>query len=74
MMDWIKARNYHIRDIIYNIYKDHIFQNKKEIKFISITDPSLIKYTAKYGHCVGIIDDSVKPDNIVTLKKQLDKA
>ena len=29
MMASSKTRNYHIRDIIYNLYKDHIFQNKK---------------------------------------------
>ena len=32
-----KTQNYHIRDIIYNLYEYDIFQNKKEIKFVSIT-------------------------------------
>ena len=41
----IKTQNCHIRDILYNIYEDYIFQKKKEIKFVSITDPSFIKDT-----------------------------
>ena len=34
-----KTRNYHISEILYNLYKDNIFQNKKHINFISITAP-----------------------------------
>ena len=37
MMASSKTHNYHIRDIIYNPYKENIFQNKKYIKFIYIT-------------------------------------
>ena len=40
-----KTWNYHICEIIYNIYEDNIFQNKKEIKFVSITALSFIKDT-----------------------------
>ena len=70
----IKTRNHHICDILYNIYEDNIFQNKKEIKFVSIADPSFMKGTEKLGHCMEIIDAEVKPYQIETLKKQLDKA
>ena len=66
--------NYHIRDIVYNIYEDNIFQNNKSINFLSITAPSFIKDTSKFYHCMYLIDDVVKPDHIATLKKQLDKA
>ena len=38
-----KTQNYHICEIIYNIYEDNIFQNKKEIKFFSITAIYFIK-------------------------------
>ena len=69
-----KTRNYHICEIIYNIYEDNIFQNNKEIKFVSITETSFIKYTANFGHCVDLIDAAVKPYHISTLKKQLGKA
>ena len=39
MMAPSKTRNYHIRDIIYNLYEDNIYHKKKEIKFVSINDP-----------------------------------
>ena len=29
MMASIKTQNYHIRDILYNIHEDILFQNKK---------------------------------------------
>ena len=45
-MESSKTQNYHIHDILYNIYEDNIFQNKKEINFISITAPYFIKDTA----------------------------
>ena len=35
--------------IVYFIYK-------KEIKFVSVTALYLIKETAKFGHCMDIID------------------
>ena len=73
MMESSKTRNYNIYEILYNIYKDHIFQNEKEIKFFSITAPSFIKGTSKFGHCKDFIDAAVNPDHISTLKKQLDK-
>ena len=69
-----KNQNYHIYEIIYNLYEDDIFQNKTEIKFFSITAPPFIKYTEKFGHCMELIDAAVKPYHITTLKKQLDKA
>ena len=69
-----KTQSYHIRDIIYSLYKDNIFQNKKKIKFISITDPSFIKDTSNFGHCMELIDAAVKPNNIVSIKKNLGKA
>ena len=73
MMDSNKTLNYHIREIIYNLYKDDIFQNKKEIKFVSITAMYFIKDTEKFGHCMDLINDAVKPYHIETLKKKLDK-
>ena len=45
MMASRKTRNYHLCEIIYSLYEDYIFQNKKEIKFVSSTDPSFIKDT-----------------------------
>ena len=48
MMASSKTQNYHICEIIYNIYEDNIFQKKKEINFVSITTPSFIKDTAKF--------------------------
>ena len=69
-----KTQNYHIREIIYNIYEDNIFQNKKEIKLVSINAPSFIKDTAKFGHWMELIDDSVNPNYIAILNSQLDKA
>ena len=73
MMASSKTRNYYICEIIYNIYKYNIFQNKKEIKFVSITDPPFIKDTANFGHCMKLIDDTVNTDHIATLKKKMDK-
>ena len=69
-----KNQNYHICEILYNIYKDNIFQNKKEIKFFSINAPSFIKDTEHFGHCLELIDAAVNPYHIATLNKQLDKA
>ena len=69
-----KARNYHISEIIYNLYEGNIFKNKKEINFVSITAPYFIKDTEKSGQCMDITDDAVNPYHIITLKKQLDKA
>ena len=69
-----KTRNHHTHDIIYNLCKSNIFQNKKEIKFISITDPSFINYAAKLGNCMEPIDASLNAYHISTLKKKLDKA
>ena len=68
MMASSKTRNYHICETLYNIYEDHIFQNNKGIKFVSITDPSLINYKAKFGHCMELLDTTLKPDHISTLK------
>ena len=58
--------NYRICDILYDIYEDNIFQNK--ICF-SITAPSFIKGTYKFGHCIRNIDASLNPYHISTLKK-----
>ena len=74
MMESSKTRNNYICDIIYNLYKDNIFQSKKEIKFISITAKSFIKNTEKFGHCMEVIDSAVKPDKISCRKKKLDRA
>ena len=68
-----KNQNYRIGEIIYNIYEDNIFQNKNEIYFVSITPLSFIKYTANVGHWMELTNTSVKPYDIVTLKKQLYK-
>ena len=73
MMASSKSQNYHIHDILYNIYKDNIFHYKKDIKSVSITAPYFIKYTAKFGHCMELIDAVVNPDHILISKKQLDK-
>ena len=56
IMDPSRTRNYHICGIIHNIYKDNVFKNKKEINFVSIDDLYFIKDTAKFGHCMDIID------------------
>ena len=64
---------YEILEIVYNIYEDGIFHNKKEIKFVSITALSFIKDTANFGHCMEFIDAAVKPDHIKILQKQSDK-
>ena len=61
-------------EVIYNLYKDNIFQNKKEIKFFSINAPSFIKDTENFGHCMELLYVAMNPDHISTLKKQLDKA
>ena len=61
MMASRKTRNYQICDIIYNIYEYNIFQNKKEIKFVSITATSIIKGTEKFGHFMELIAALVKP-------------
>ena len=74
MMVSIKTRKYHIREIIYDLYQDNIFQNKKEIKFISVSASSFIKYTENFGHCMEFINAEVNPDHIKRLKKPLDKA
>ena len=68
-----KTRSYTILGILYNLYEYNTFQNKKEIKFVSITALSFIKDTSKFGHCMELIDAAVKPDHIESLKKQLDK-
>ena len=73
MMGSSKTRNNYIFEILYNIYEDNIFQNMKKIKFVSIIDPSLINYTEKFINCMEIIDNTVKPYHISTLKKQLYK-
>ena len=73
MMSSSKTLNYHICGTLYNLYEDNIFQNKKYIKFISITAPSFIKDTTKFGHCTELINSEVNPYHIATLKKQLDK-
>ena len=73
MVEWSKTWKYHICDIIYNINKDNVFNNKKWIKFISITDPYLIKYTENFGDCTELIDTAVNTYQIASLKKQLDK-
>ena len=70
MMASIETRNYNIYDILYNIYEDNIFQNKKEIKFVSIADPSFMKDTENFGHCMEPINAAVKPYHIITLNKQ----
>ena len=64
MMASSKTWDYHIRDITYNIYKDNIFQKKKEIKFFSITAKFFIKGTSKFGHCIELVYAAVKPDHI----------
>ena len=69
-----KTRNYHICEIIHNLYEDDIFLNKKEIKFVSITVTSLIKYTSKLGQCMELIDSAVKLYHIANLNIKLDKA
>ena len=61
-----KSRNYHIHDILYNIYKDNIFYNNKEIKFVSITSMPFIKETDIFGYCMELIDAAVNPDHIET--------
>ena len=61
-----KIWNYHISELIYNIYEYNIFQNKKWIKFISITDPSFIKEKENVGHCMKIIDAVVNPYHIAS--------
>ena len=63
-----KTRNYHIHNILYNIYEDNIFQD------ISITAPYFIKETSNFGHCMEIIYATSNPYHIATSKKQLDKA
>ena len=68
-----RAHNYHIRGIIHYIYKYNVYHNKKEIKFISIIDPSLVNYKAKFSHCMELIGDAVNTDHIVILKKQFNK-
>ena len=45
MMASSKNWNYQSHDIIYNLYKDHIFQNKNQINYIYITAQSFIKDT-----------------------------
>ena len=45
MMTSSKTYNYHIREIIYNLYKDNIFQTNKEINFVFIAYPSFKKDT-----------------------------
>ena len=74
MMASSKTWNYHICEILYNIYEDNIFQNKNEIKFVSITSPSFINETAKFFHWTDLIDYALNPYHISTLDKQLDKA
>ena len=74
MMASSKTWNHHIHDIIYIIYKDNIFQNKKEINFVPITAPSFIRDTETFDHCIEIIDDAVNPYQTKSSKKQLDKA
>ena len=74
MMASSKNQNYHICEINYNFYEDNIFQNKKQIKFVSITALSFIKETEHFGHCMALIDAAVNPYHIATLKKNLDKA
>ena len=74
MMRSSKTRNYHICDILYSLFEDNIFQNNKEIKFISISVSSLIKGTANFGHCTELIYAALKSNHIASLKKKLDKA
>ena len=73
MMESSKTCNYHICDILYNLYEDNIFQNQKEIKFFSITNLSFIKDTSKFGYCKDLINVKLKPYHISTLKIRLDK-
>ena len=73
-MTIMKTRNDQNREIVYNLYEDNIFKNKKDIKFISITAQYYIKVTEKFGHCMELIDYSVNSYHISILKKQLDKA
>ena len=73
-MESSKNRNYHIREIIYNIYEDNIIQIKTEINFISITDSYFTNYTEQFGHYMDLIGDAVNPALITSLMKQLDKA
>ena len=47
MMASSKNHNYQIYEILYNLYEDSIFHKNKEIKFVSITDPSFINVTTK---------------------------
>ena len=72
-MESSKTWIYQILEIIYNIYEDNTFHNKKEIKFVSITALSFIKDTAYFGHCMEFIDAAVKKYHIKSLQKQLDK-
>ena len=69
MMESRKSHNYHMRAIIYNIYEDNILQNKKEIKFTSITYLSFKKDIETFGHCVYPIDAIGNPDHIECFKK-----
>ena len=73
MMASSKTWIYHRYEILYNHYKDNIFQNNKEIKIVSISAFSFIRYTANLGHCIGLHDAALKTYNIETLKKHLDK-
>ena len=74
MMSSSKTWNYHTSEIIYNLYKDNIFQNKKKTNFISITAPSFKKDTSNFGHFMDLIYAAVNTYNIASLKKNLYKA
>ena len=74
MMTSSKTQNYHICEIIYNLYKDNIFQNKKEIQFVSINYNSFIKYISIFCHYMELLNAALNPYHIAILKKQLDKA
>ena len=69
MMASSKTWNHHIREIIYILYEDNISQNKKLINFFSNTSSSFINETAKFGHCMDLIDAVVNPDQISNSKK-----
>ena len=45
MMVSSKTWNYPICEILYNIYEDNLFQNNKDVNFVSVTAKSFIKDT-----------------------------
>ena len=59
MMASSKTQNYHIRDILYILYEDNIY----------LTNMSLIQVKEDLCQSMELINSSVKPDYIATLKK-----